>query len=808
MHPLSALCEEGKSFAQVAKAEVGQAPPTPGEQGVRLGDEHAPGTRKDVDEPSASPAGDESFAYSDTGSIVYHATSDSSGVFDSSFDSVDLATPVDSGADSSFEIVGSEGNDVRTSNKRSSRAVRLRRPRAEDEDDGEAVDPLVAPASKARNTPGGGLLNPAAPTFAFHTTDRGHSLDQYGTSFDDIVMHGKDGNGELTVEARAALSDLGLKSIPAMHGPLSLPYARCPSGIDAFLLPAAHEEGDPYPFIIEPDAPLPRRGAPPLPGNARFAMHGRSSGRFVSAPAVLEREKNRAMTRSDVANLAAAPSMSTGADRRRKPAPLLPPGSTVTPQSGPSLAEQNARYQMHQAQVAQQTQQAQLAYQAHVAQEQLQLALAYAARAPSLYPFLAQNPLSSLYGGNSASPTSPITPLTAVPLQQQFSQPPVQPYGVVSTHPAQAHTLAAQLQHPAAIQQARRASLAALGLAPPALAQPAASLDHLALLQLAAQQQQQPQSALLGTGGQSSRASSYQTAAELSGEDEAIGDPAHLFYPSLNLPSSSTGQLGSRPPPPVGASAAPDLAYLQRRRQSAAPSIPHPGGRKPSLAPAVDVGPRRASIAPQARLGKEQVPPFVRPSQSRRPSIAAVDPSAHGTRLAGTATAVRQPSQPNLAAPSKAKKGRVFSEVGNTLGVQGGKRPEQPRHASETAASWRRTEQANKADAASSSSGAGQPKPPSPLDSDAWDVVEHVAEALVSLSTGDTLMPAESGDENMPTPRAGTPMLETTSTADSDGAKKPAPKRKNRKPYWNRAKKGGAAAVGGSTAAAAPGNKA
>lgn len=44
-----------------------------------------------------------------------------------------------------------------------------------------------------------------------------------------ILMGGKDGIGELTREARESLGRRGVKVISAMHGPGSLPYARCPS---------------------------------------------------------------------------------------------------------------------------------------------------------------------------------------------------------------------------------------------------------------------------------------------------------------------------------------------------------------------------------------------------------------------------------------------------------------------------------------------------------------------------------------------------------------------------------------------------
>jgi hypothetical protein len=47
--------------------------------------------------------------------------------------------------------------------------------------------------------------------------------------FEEIVKEGKDEFGELSREARETLRQLGLKPIPSLHGPISLPYSRCPS---------------------------------------------------------------------------------------------------------------------------------------------------------------------------------------------------------------------------------------------------------------------------------------------------------------------------------------------------------------------------------------------------------------------------------------------------------------------------------------------------------------------------------------------------------------------------------------------------
>lgn len=47
--------------------------------------------------------------------------------------------------------------------------------------------------------------------------------------FHEIVKEGKDLIGELRLDAKVALADLGLKPIPSLHGSAQLPYARNPS---------------------------------------------------------------------------------------------------------------------------------------------------------------------------------------------------------------------------------------------------------------------------------------------------------------------------------------------------------------------------------------------------------------------------------------------------------------------------------------------------------------------------------------------------------------------------------------------------
>ncbi|KDE03947.1 hypothetical protein MVLG_05581 [Microbotryum lychnidis-dioicae p1A1 Lamole] len=119
-------------------------------------------------------------------------------------------------------------------------------------------------------------------------------------SIELIIERGKNEFGDLTKAARYGLAQRGFSTIPSLHGPLSLPYARCPSGIDAYLFSMDKEE-DPWTFAFDQDTSASRRSgfqnlnagrhAPvPLPGNARYlqgshSAHSRVGSRVVSAPA-------------------------------------------------------------------------------------------------------------------------------------------------------------------------------------------------------------------------------------------------------------------------------------------------------------------------------------------------------------------------------------------------------------------------------------------------------------------------------------------------------------------------------------------
>lgn len=64
---------------------------------------------------------------------------------------------------------------------------------------------------------------------SFTPSQRGSETDFGPASVHFIMLNGKNSIGDLTKEAKLALSKKGLKSIPSLIGPGSLPYARCPS---------------------------------------------------------------------------------------------------------------------------------------------------------------------------------------------------------------------------------------------------------------------------------------------------------------------------------------------------------------------------------------------------------------------------------------------------------------------------------------------------------------------------------------------------------------------------------------------------
>lgn len=111
-----------------------------------------------------------------------------------------------------------EGDSIDWSRRRASHDGNVVRART-------SLSPILSPILDVRDET---TLNPAASTFEFPA--KIHCVDfSADASFDFIVVHGKNTVGDMSREARTALGKIGLKSIPSLHGPLSLPYARCPS---------------------------------------------------------------------------------------------------------------------------------------------------------------------------------------------------------------------------------------------------------------------------------------------------------------------------------------------------------------------------------------------------------------------------------------------------------------------------------------------------------------------------------------------------------------------------------------------------
>ncbi|GAA5872945.1 hypothetical protein JCM8547_003271 [Rhodosporidiobolus lusitaniae] len=724
-------------------------------------------------EQSSVGDNDNSFNRSTAGSIIDHGEADLSGTGDSSFEPVELDSPggcTQNEVESSFEVVVSE-EDKLFSLPASTRPAPPRIVSGigdELETSAKLLEGLnVGEEERPHHQ---GLLNPEAPTFESSSIPAHMLVFPPGTTFETIILQGKDEIGELTADARAALVDLGLKSIPSMHGPPSLPYARCPSGIDAFLLPPSCDEDV---FVFDPDAPPRPANLPlPLPGNSRFARTTRIAPRSTSGPAALETVRGRQRITSN-ASSGKGVTVGSAVPAKKLPVPLhptlvarvlsgtKPPTSTVpTASTLVGLQQQHSFYQMQLAEQAQRNQQAQLAQQAHLA-HQMQLAQAqvqgHTAPEPTAafaqHDFHPLNPYAhpGAQGNTYFSTPSPLPPMFSAP--RYTSYPIVPPYTAL---PAQANpaTLAAQILS----SQSRRASIV------PTLG---SEVDSLMLLQqLTAQQHQQQQQAKLAAAlldpltaaaaaavqaGSRSTSASYNTApdeqdsTEWTDSNDEPSHGEHLFYPSLGHhgEENDLGVHRTR----SSASSNENEAYLQRRRQSAAPYFSVPGGRKPSVSPAVDVGPRRASVAPQARLGKEQ--PYVTPS-SRRASVTAPSSGGLGAAPVGRKTFGK----------------RVFSDVGNTLssrpggGAAGKLVGSQQRHASDSTTNWRRRDsifdeepgkeqhhqpQADKSTPSSSSAFS----PPltldvaSPVGPEGWNVVnvvESVAQALLS--------PTYAGEEN------------------------------------------------------------
>ncbi|KAK4696256.1 hypothetical protein P7C70_g8406, partial [Phenoliferia sp. Uapishka_3] len=455
-------------------------------------------------------------------------------------------------------------------------------------------------STKSRGS-SGGLLDPNASIYSPPHVFAKLSLAK---KFDHIILTGKGEDGELTKEARAALKSIGLRPIAAMHGPLSLPYARCPSGIDAFLFSADKEE-DPWTFLLE-DGSRRRRNTPytkanpvALPGNARYAQashiqHGRLPTRIVSAPAVLLTPDEIYTQPNSLQNSL------RGSQHGSRPS--VHPGEDAA-----SVAQILAAH--HAAQYVQQAQQAQQAQQpAPVAPMQ------YYTPTGDDWAMHAFRPPSST--GSHFDPYSR-PPSTIRPLVSQSSftwptaPPPFNNFPMMNfTYPP---ALSALLPpHPI--------------FNPTVTPQPSSFVDP----------------AILATFGGHSKdldavGSSYYTADSETDEEEEHGG---FFFPAIApakpplSPSSSWSRRASNstaiPGPPRRPSINPAevLAPVANadRRNSAAPFM---AARKMSLAPAVTVSTRRQSIAAQTRLVRDSNLRESHPTRQPRPPPTEATPAGN-----------------------------------------------------------------------------------------------------------------------------------------------------------------------------------
>ncbi|GAA5963122.1 hypothetical protein JCM21900_000214 [Sporobolomyces salmonicolor] len=602
-------------------------------------------------------------------------------------------------------------------------------------------------AAVARDDPSGGLLNPQAATFAFERTAVPHaaSLDAYKL----IIIAGKDNVGELTAAAKEALASLGLRPIPSLHGPLSLPYARCPSGIDAFSI-SAEQVTEPWANYSEDvDEALYRRqrtGPVPLPGNARYTQAGRLAQRLVSAPSTFGGGYSRKS--SGVPPLKTGsyvPPLATRATRKTPPAFPPPRKPPLTSEPPSSLAQLQQQAVLDQVQA-----QAQAAYEV---QQYYQHAQPHNAR-----PFAGQHSAAYSYPSN------------------------IYAYGSVSAQAGPAAVLAAQYLHAPQQQSSLPQKQQPAATFPITTAtypiQPQHEVDSLALLQLA----RQLQHGLGGMGVQSELAtmelSSYETPPDIESKLSEERDFCRSLGESLDpqnirdLPlkeyedgseeaepygfpprrsRSRAAQLERRrrldilsvaqPSQEASAMTVPSSAYLENRRKSAAPAMPCPGGRRTSLTPAVAVGPsqpRRASLAPQVRLVRDPLPPppaTTFPTTSRRTSAAVSTGPSQSIASSSTSTRRRALSRQTYGNDGPASKSslsqvkqRRLGEISNTLPHSSTSGPpvvprKMVRHAADASSNWRSLDECPK-----SSSSAGRASQPRPSQvGDAPPAPEHVA---------------------------------------------------------------------------------
>ncbi|GAA5968944.1 hypothetical protein JCM3765_002936 [Sporobolomyces pararoseus] len=293
-------------------------------------------------QPPAPTSGEPSFNTSSSGdgSIVLRSLSDhtSGSAIESSFEALNLGHTEQASTDSSLEIIV-HSSPATTGFLAFSQPLQ-----------GQYVVPSTpAPHSQQSNPAGGGgtskdtrhsrqsslvaiaenkalaILSPVAQEFAPPARTQTPASSTVMRTFEEIVAFGKDEWGQLTTRAKEALSRLGLKAIPSLHGPLNLPYARCASGIDAFV-PSDDPEGEPWGEDEHDEGGQPRqRTLPiPLPGNSRYTQAGRLAMRYSSAPGALESAAKR-LSSAPSSPLMTRPPPSSNSKSKKPSPPSQPP---------------------------------------------------------------------------------------------------------------------------------------------------------------------------------------------------------------------------------------------------------------------------------------------------------------------------------------------------------------------------------------------------------------------------------------------------------------------------------------------------
>ncbi|GAA6004157.1 uncharacterized protein JCM10292_007265 [Rhodotorula paludigena] len=646
----------------------------------------------------SSSLADNSLTFSSGGSIIYHGSSPSEGL-ESSFEKLDLSngsfseTPLKTrSADPASELKNS-GSMVNAAPTTSSPSAQ----RAPTLPASPPADKIGAPALQGAPP---GLLNPAAPTFESGAKPiTGPSSSVREKVFHQVLDKGKNAIGELTEQAKAALAAFGLRTIPSLHGTPHLPYARNPSGLDAFRFSV--DEGGDNGFIPIPadeiDAIARQRPVPlPLPGNARYTPAGRmAQQRNASAPAALSGGSSYSATQKQSSTHTRG---KAGLSRREATANFSSVHSI-----GVSAAVAPAPQTHEQFQPAVQydsAQQVALALQA----QHLQLAQAHRSPFPpdsTNSPATVAFPHWTQYSGHGPIYQSPYPHLLPAAVQAAYASSGQPPYPITSS---------------ASIQPtvARRPSII---ISPEGVI---GFVDSATVLELATQQRFGDTS-----GVPSSRVTSFETAPELDSDDSLTfdaslncdagmgddSDDAALFFPhpaAPPRPPTRAEQLDRRlrrlqhRPTRSDAFLTTQAYFEQGRRNSAMAAFPPPGGmRKSSLAQSGRGGPRHVSSA--AHIQYTSAPKAQSQSaHSRRasiadavnPALAAIAAAAASTAQAGPLSSSQQPSRsrrgsfqisvPSPARPtssttarqSKVKgmsQSRPFGDVINTVQSQHGK---------------------------------------------------------------------------------------------------------------------------------------